>query len=142
MDKTKYLITTLLCALSYLCHGQTDSTFFKGTFYNEEYQVYLTISFHDQDVAIPGQEIFGNIPGFFGDSKDSRKWLITSATVKGNTAYMEIINDYGSEDLEAELTHEADGNYTLRQKKGSTIKIARNREWVKIPKILTFTPKR
>ena len=89
---------------------------------------------------MPRQEILGELPGFFGDQKDSRKWLITGAEVKGNTAYLEIVNDYGSEDLEAELTLEKDGTYTLEQKKGSTIKIARNRKWVKIPKKLTFTP--
>ncbi len=132
-------LTILLCITTVLCHAQTDDTIFKGTIYNKEYQVYLKINFQDQDVMVPGQELFGQLPGFFGDQKDSRKWLFTSANIVGNTAQLEIINDYGSEDLEAELTYNEDGTYTLRQKKGSNIKIARNRQWVKIPKTLTFT---
>lgn len=134
----KYLITAFLWALSLSCHAQTEGVAFKGTFHNTEYQVYLKINFQEKDVTIPGQEIFGEVPGFLGDQKDTRKWIITGVTIKGNTAYLEIINDYGSEDLEAELSFDKDGNCTLRQKKGSTLKIARDREWVKLPKQMTF----
>lgn len=136
--------TMLISLLALLCGtflwAQSGKTPFKGTFLNKEYQVYLTIDFQDQKVTVPRQEIFGELPGYLGDQKDSRKWLITSAKVKGNTAYLKMINDYGSEDLEAELTLEKDGSYTLEQKKGSSIKIARNRKWTKIPGKLTFTP--
>lgn len=131
-------LTALFCGAFSM--AQTTKVPFKGSFLNEEYQVYLTINFQDQNVKVPKQEILGELPGFFGDQKDSRKWLITGAKVKGKTAYLEIVNDYGSEDLEARLTLEKDGTYTLEQTKGSTIKIARNRKWVKIPKRLTFIP--
>ena len=54
-------------------------------------------------------------------------------------AYLVIINDYGSEDLEAKLTFNPhDGTYTLERTEGSTIKIVVNRQWVKIPKKLVF----
>lgn len=139
MKKT-IIISLLALFCGAFAMAQTSKEPFKGTFLNKEYQVYLTINFQDQNVKVPRQEILGELPGFFGDQKDSRKWLITGAEVKENTAYLEIVNDYGSEDLEAELTLEKDGTYTLEQKKGSTIKIARNRKWVKIPKKLTFTP--
>ncbi len=141
MDMKKYLITTLLCSLSLLCHAQTDSLAFKGTLRNTEHQVYLKINFLEKNITIPGQEIFGEMPGYLGDMNDGRKWLITDVTIEGNTAYMEIINDYGSEDLVAELSLEADGSYTLRQKEGSTMKIARNRKWVKLPKQMKFQKK-
>lgn len=135
----------ILISLLALLHGafamaQAGKEPFKGTFLNKEYQVYITINFQEQNVKVPGQDILGELPGYFGDQKDSRKWLITSAKVKGKVAYLEIVNDYGSEDLEAELTLEKDGTYTLEQKKGSNIKIARDRKWVKIPGKLTFTP--
>lgn len=52
-----------------------------------------------------------------------------------------MVNDYGSEDLQATLTKNNDGTYTLKQIEGSTIKIARNRKWVKMPKTLIFTRK-
>ena len=106
---------------------------------NNEYEVYLQINFYQNDIKVPGQEIFGTIAGFLGDRKDSRKWLITDAAIEGKTAHLSIINDYGSEDLTADLTLESDGTYSLKQIAGSNIKIARNRKWVKIPKKLTFT---
>ena len=131
----------MLC-MSYLTSfAQKDSTIFKGYLSNNEYEVYLQINFYQNDIKVPGQEIFGTIAGFLGDRKDSRKWLITNATIEGKTAHLSIINDYGSEDLIADLTLESDGTYSLKQITGSNIKIARNRKWVKIPKKLTFMKK-
>ena len=128
--------------MSYLTSfAQKDSTIFKGYLSNNEYEVYLQINFYQNDIKVPGQEIFGTIAGFLGDRKDSRKWLITNATIEGETAHLSIINDYGSEDLIADLTLESDGTYSLKQITGSNIKIARNRKWVKIPKKLTFMKK-
>ena len=128
--------------MSYLTSfAQKDSTIFKGYLSNNEYEVYLQINFYQNDIKVPGQEIFGTIAGFLGDRKDSRKWLITDAAIEGKTAHLSIINDYGSEDLTADLTLESDGTYSLKQITGSNIKIARNRKWVKIPKKLTFMKK-
>lgn len=111
---------------------------FKAHLVNDEYQVWLDIDFYDNSIAIPGQDIFGQLPGYFGARRDTRKWIISEATVKGDTARLLIINDYGSEDLTAELKKNKDGSYTLTQLKGSTIKIVVNRKWVKIPKELVF----
>ena len=131
----------MLC-MSYLTSfAQKDSTIFKGYLSNNEYEVYLQINFYQNDIKVPGQEIFGTIAGFLGDRKDSRKWLITNAAIEGKTAHLSIINDYGSEELIADLTLESDGTYSLKQITGSNIKIARNRKWVKIPKKLTFMKK-
>lgn len=131
----------MLC-MSYLTSfAQKDSTIFKGYLSNNEQEVYLQINFYQNDIKVPGQEIFGTIAGFLGDRKDSRKWLITNAAIEGKTAHLSIINDYGSEDLTADLTLESDGTYSLKQITGSNIKIARNRKWVKIPKKLTFMKK-
>lgn len=128
--------------MSYLTSfAQKDSTIFKGYLSNNEYEVYLQINFYQNDIKVPGQEIFGTIAGFLADRKDSRKWLITNAAIEGKTAHLSIINDYGSEDLIADLTLESDGTYSLKQITGSNIKIARNRKWVKIPKKLTFMKK-
>lgn len=136
----KKIILTLMLCMSYLTSfAQKDSTIFKGYLSNNEYEVYLQINFYQNDIKVPGQEIFGTIAGFLGDRKDSRKWLITDAAIEGKTAHLSIINDYGSEDLTADLTLESDGTYSLKQIAGSNIKIARNRKWVKIPKKLTFT---
>lgn len=119
--------------------AQTDSTLFKGKITNKEYDVYMNIDFYHKNLKVPGQELFGEMPGYFGDRRDSRKWLITDADIEGKTAHLSIINDYGSEDLTADLIALPDGSYELQQKDGSNLKIARNRKWVKIPKNLKFT---
>lgn len=133
------ILATLLCLISISSMAQTDSTLFKGKITNKEYDVYMNIDFYHKNLKVPGQELFGEMPGYFGDRRDSRKWLITDADIEGKTAHLSIINDYGSEDLTADLIALPDGSYKLQQKEGSNLKIARNRKWVKIPKNLKFT---
>lgn len=116
-----------------------DTTTFAGIFDNKEYNVYLDIDFYHNDIVVPGQEVFGEMAGYFGDKRDSRKWLFTSAEIIDSTsAKVAITNDYGSEDLKATLTKLQDGTFVLKQDEGSTLKIARDRKWVKMPKRLTF----
>ncbi len=70
-------------------------------------------------------------------SPPSKKKL--SANTSTFQASLDIINDYGSEDLTATLTYNSiDKTYILTQIQGSNIKIARNRKWIKMPKILAF----
>lgn len=119
-----------------------DSTTFKGYLYNQKYNVYIQMDFYHKNVTVPNQEIYGEMAGYFGDCQDGRKWLFTDATIKNkHTAEVQIINDYGSEDLVATLTKVNDTTYVLKQGKGSTIKIARNRKWVKMPDELEFVKK-
>ena len=117
-----------------------DSTIFKCELFNKEYNVYIRIDLNSKQIRVPGQDIFGFVPGFFGDYEDARKWLFTDAELMNlHTAKLQIVNDYGSEELEATLSYEKDGTYVLTQGSGSILKIARNRKWVKIPKKLVFT---
>ncbi|WP_025881680.1 hypothetical protein [Segatella baroniae] len=115
---------------------------FKGHLYNDEYQVYLDIDFYQKNILVPNQEIFGQLPGYFGAKRDMRKWLITDIKLlNDSTARVDIINDYGSEDLSATLYKDKNGNYILKQGEGSTIKIVVDRKWVKIPKTLVLHKK-
>lgn len=132
------IFITFLCLISTICMAQNDSTVFKGKITNKEFDVYMTIDFYHKNLKVPGQELFEEMPGYFGDRRDSRKWLITDAEIDGKVAHLSIINDYGSEDLVADLVVLSDGTYELQQKDGSSMKIARNRKWVKIPKKLVF----
>ena len=106
---------------------------------NDEYQVWIEMDFDKQAVIVPEQEIFGEVAGYLGAKRDPRKWIVTSVEMKNaTTARLEITNDYGSEDLTASLTLNRDGTFTLKQLDGSTIKIAVNKKWVKLPKTLVF----
>ena len=137
----KKRILQLIIFASTMLNGvaqEATSSLFKGTLSNKEFDVYLKIDLYKQNITVPGQEIFGEMAGYFGDRQDSRKWLITDAKIEGKTAHLSITNDYGSEDLTADLIAIGDNQYELIQKKGSTIKIARKRKWVKIPNKLKF----
>ncbi len=139
----KVLMFFLLSLLPMAIAAQTsnagkDSTTFKGYLYNQKYDVYIVMDFYHNNVMVPQQEIYGAMAGYFGDREDGRKWLFTAATVKGKTAEIQIINDYGSEDLMATLSTDDGKNFKLKQGKGSTLKIARNRKWLKMPKELDF----
>ena len=116
---------------------QKDSTTFRAYLYNNEYEVYLNINFYDEDIKVPGQELYGTLPGYLGKKNNSFCWVITSAKIKDKkTATMNLINDYGSEDLTATLTRKNDSIYILKQESGSTLKVPKNSKWQKLPKIL------
>ena len=116
---------------------QKDSTTFRAYLYNNEYDVYLRINLYDEDIKVPGQELYGTLPGYLGKKNNSFCWVITSAKIKDKkTATMNLINDYGSEDLTANLTRNKDSIYILKQESGSTLKVPKNSKWQKIPKTL------
>lgn len=122
--------------------AEKDTTIFKGYLYNQEYDVYIKMDFYHNNIIVPFQEIYGEMPGYFGDKQDGRKWLFTNATIKDkHTAVIQITNDYGSEDLTATLKQQNDSIYVLHQDKGSTLKIARKRKWVSMPTSLKFIKK-
>lgn len=115
---------------------------FRAYLYNNEFEVFLRINFYQQDITVPGQELYGQVPGYLGKKRNSFCWIITSATIKDeNTSQIALINDYGSEDLTALLTRQNDSVYILRQREGSTLKVPRNGKWQKLPKTLTLKRK-
>ncbi len=116
--------------------GQSDGKPFHAHIYNNEYDVYMKINFYEEDIEVPGQELYGPLPGFLGKKHNSFCWVITSAKVNGKTAPIALINDYGSEDLTATLTLQNDSTYILKQVEGSTLKVPKNGKWQKLPKTL------
>lgn len=138
----KYLWLNILLFCSAMTMAQDHHTdVFKGTIENATYRIFIKMNFIDNDITVPGQDVFGKLPGFLGDSIDSRTWLFTSATLKGNTATLYITNDYGSEDLVATLSYNQDNTFLLKQKEGSDLKIVRDRKWKKLPKEIIFIRK-
>lgn len=137
----RIIIAIVSLAITLTTYAQNLKVF-KGYLYNNEYQVYLDIDFYQKNILVPNQEIFGQLPGYFGAKRDTRKWLITDAKISNDsTAQISIINDYGSEDLSATLHRDKNGQYILKQSEGSTIKIVVDRKWVKIPKTLVLHKK-
>ena len=134
------LYTLLLWCFPVVIHAQ-DNTF-RAYLYNNEYNVYLRINFYDQNVRVPGQELYGTLPGYLGKVNNSFCWVITSCQIKNDReATLQLINDFGSEDLTATLTRKNDSIYLFRQGAGNTIKVPNKGKWQKLPKSLEFKRK-
>ena len=135
----KKLFTTAFFVLTAINIAAQDKTGpFRAYLYNNEYEINLRIDFYDESINVPGQELYGSLPGYLCKKNNSFSWVITSAEVKGSKARLSMINDYGSEDLTATLTLKNDSVYILRQEEGSTLKVPKNGKWQKLPKVLEF----
>ena len=134
------LYTLLLWCFPVVIHAQENT--FRAYLYNNEYNVYLRINFYDQNVRVPGQELYGTLPGYLGKVNNSFCWVITSCQIKNDReATLQLINDFGSEDLTATLTRKNDSIYLFRQGAGNTIKVPNKGKWQKLPKSSEFKRK-
>ena len=118
-----------------------DSIAFIGEFHNNEYNVYIKINLIDKDILVPGQEILGELDGYFGSTQSSHIWPITSSELEGSTAKIEVINNYGSEDFTASIILKDNNTLEFKHLKGSTFKFPVNKKWQKLPSKLTFIRK-
>ena len=133
----KKIFATIVLAFTLLpVFAQESKGPFRAYLFNKEYNVYLRINFYDEDITVPGQDLYGKLPGYLAKQHNSFCWLITSSEVEGNKAILQMINDYGSEDLTATLTAESDSVFVLKQIEGSTLKVPNNGKWLKLPKTL------
>lgn len=132
-------VSVMMAIACLTVNGQGNTSPFKGYFYNDEYRIYIRMNLYDKDITVPGYEMFGNLPGYLGKKNNNFYWLITSGkAVSENKAELELINDYGSEDLKATVTAVNDSTFTLTQGSGSTLKVPNNRKWQKLPKVITL----
>ena len=137
------LNTLLLLLLSASLSAQDKGQSFNAYLYNDEYEVYLRINLYEQDVQVPQHDLYGKLPGYLGKLHNTFCWPITSCEiVNERKATLQLINDYGSEDLSATITRKNDSIYVLHQGSGSTIKVPHNGKWRKLPKTLEFKRKR
>ena len=134
--KKHLIILAAMVALT--TYAQGDKRPFHARLFNSEYAVAMTINFYDQDIVIPGQELFGQMAGYLSKEGTTYCWLIVEAKTTPQRARLQLSNDYGSEDLEAELTVEGDSLYTLKQLNGSTLKVPNKGKWQKLPRTMLF----
>ena len=134
----KLIASALICLTNLPLWAQNVSEPFRAYLFNNEYEVILRIDFYKQNITVPGQDLYGELPGYLSKQHNSFCWLITSAEVNGKKATLQMINDYGSEDLTASLTLKNDSIYVLQQVEGSTLKVPKNGKWQKLPKTLEF----
>lgn len=131
----RLLIATFLIVFTWLTASAQEP--FRGRFTNAEFKVFLTIDLYHRNITVPGQDLYGELPGYFGKENSTFYWLVIDAKTTGNKqAELTFINDYGSEDLTATLTMLNDSTFQLKQNKGSDLKIANGNRWLKLPKTI------
>lgn len=141
MMKRLILSTALLFVFADFFAQDAQSPF-KGRFDNEEYKVYLVLNLYDQNVKVPGQDIYGELPGYLGKRNNPFCWLMTGSELKSESkATVNLINEFGSEDFEATLTIQGDSLLTLKKTEGSDIKMPNKGKWQKLPNTLVFKRK-
>lgn len=107
---------------------------FDTTIRNEEYKICIRLNLYDKNITVPGQDVLGEVDGYFGSTQSSTKWIVVaSRLIDGRTAEIEVVNDYGSEDFTATLKVNDDGTYEYKKDGGSTLKFAVRGKWQKIP---------
>ncbi len=130
----KKLLFIMLLQLTAAMAVAQEKRPFDATIRNEEYKIYIRLNLYDNNVKVPGQDVLGEVGGYFGSTQSSSKWFIVGSTViDAQTAEIEVINDYGSEDFTATLKANADGTYTYKKEDGSTLKFAVRGKWQKLP---------
>ena len=137
--KRRFLLMLIVCLMQTAGTWAQDKVFL-GRFNNTELDLVLDMNLYEETIKIPGQDILGEVYGYVKKNTDSRVWIIMGVKFADDkkTAELDIINDYGSEDLKASISYDADGGYTLRQLEGSTMKVAVKGKWVKLPKVMRF----
>ena len=140
MKRLFTIIATCLFAAATYAHKEHRP--FRAYLFNKEYEIFMQINFYEQNINIPGQELYGPLPGYLGKERNSFCWVITSAKLKNDrTAEVAFINDYGSEDFTARLTQLNDSTYELRHLDGSALKVPKNGKWQKIPNLIELKRK-
>lgn len=138
----KKIIFTLLMAVAALQVMAQETRPFDTTIHNEEYKIYIKMDLYDKDITVPGQDVLGEMDGYFGSTQSRSMWMIVSSRlIDERTAEIEVTNDYGSEDFTAVLRVEKDGTYSYKKKDGSTLKFAVKGKWQKLPGSLEFKKK-
>ena len=136
--KKLFLFSIVLHITVLSASAQQNSKPFRAYLYNNDYEVFMRLDLYGESITVPGQELYGELPGYLGKKHNSFCWLITSSKIDGEKAELQMINDYGSEDLTATLTLENDSLYVLRQVEGSTLKVPKDGNWQKLPSKLVF----
>lgn len=138
----KKVLFLLFAAFAPLTAMAQDARPFDVKVVNDEYKIYIRMNLHDKNLTVPGQSVLGEVDGYIASTQSRSTWIIISSEITGeNTARIDVVNDYGSEDFTAEVKLNKDGTYSYKKLDGSTLKFAVKGKWQKIPGSLTFVRK-
>ena len=112
---------------------------FRGTFKGEELKITLEINLYEEDVKVPGMEMFGPMNGYLRGTDLYCTWYVSRVQqATDNKASVHFSNELGSETQAVELTLKDDSLLTLRQTGGSVLKKVVGKKLQKLPNEITF----
>ena len=69
MKRLLLLLVSAVMALGIMAQSDKAESAFNTYVYNEEYQVFLDLCLDGEGVSVPGQDVFGVVPGYFGQEQ-------------------------------------------------------------------------
>ena len=69
MRRFLILLLTLVSVLIGTAQNVKSENVFHTYIYNDEYKVYMDVNLYDANISVPGQDVFGMVPG---DRKSTR----------------------------------------------------------------------
>ena len=105
---------------------------------NDKFNLIMQLDLTNQDIIVPDHELYGPVAGFVGKTNHSFYWIAVKVENTKKGATIELINDFGSENLTAKIVQLNDSTYELTQLKGSTLRLPEGGKWQKMPTSLIF----
>ena len=86
----KLFLISAACLFTLLsASAQKTEKPFRAYLYNNEYEVFMRLDLYDESITVPGQDLYGELPGYLGKKHNSFCWLITSSKIDGNKAELQ-----------------------------------------------------
>ena len=83
----KLILLSAACLFALLtASAQKTAKPFRAYLYNNDYEVFMRLDFYGESITVPGQELYGELPGYLGKKHNSFCWLITSSKIDGDKA--------------------------------------------------------
>ncbi len=110
---------------------------FAGDFYNNEYNLNMSINLYDTVIVVRRFEFLGKMNGYmYGNLHEA--WFMTSFSISGNTANLHFTNEMGADDQEIKITMKDSTHMTYETVGGNNVRKVENRKWVKLPGKMKF----
>ena len=78
----KLFLISAACLFALLsASAQKTAKPFRAYLYNNEYEVFMRLDLYDESITVPGQDLYGELPGYLGEN-DS---LYVLKQVEGST---------------------------------------------------------
>lgn len=112
---------------------------FRGIFKGEDFKITLEINLYEENVKVPGMEMFGPMNGYLRGTDLYCTWYVSSVKqTSEDKASIHFSNELGSETQAVELTLKDDSLLTLRQTGGSVLKKVVGKKLQKLPNEIIF----